>query len=57
MFPLTIFAYLFNPYYAGLYSFGDNGHVYVSMGTLYWAMPVRFGTQMEITHITLVPSY
>ncbi|KAL4234599.1 hypothetical protein ACF0H5_006240 [Mactra antiquata] len=55
MFPLSIGAYLFNPFYAGLYQFSNNGHLYVSMGTLYWAIPCRFGTTMEIAHITLVP--
>ncbi|XP_053401981.1 transmembrane protein with metallophosphoesterase domain-like isoform X2 [Mercenaria mercenaria] len=54
MFPLTIGAYFFNPYYAGLYRHGEHSHVYVSMGTVYWGFPIRFGTNREITKITLV---
>ncbi|KAJ8303304.1 hypothetical protein KUTeg_019700 [Tegillarca granosa] len=53
MFPLTIGAYLFNPFYVGLYKYGDHSHVYVSMGTIYWGMPVRFMTHKEIIKITL----
>lgn len=53
-FPPVVFgAYLFNPFYAGLYRFGDNSHVYVSMGTVYWGFPVRIMTIQEITSITL----
>jgi len=54
MFPITIGAYLFNPFYAGLYRHSDRSHVYVSMGTMYWGFPVRFLTQAEITKINLV---
>lgn len=54
MFPLTIAAYLFNPYFAGLYRHGNHAHVYVSMGTMYWGFPVRFGTNKEITVIKLL---
>nr|XP_011422305.2 transmembrane protein with metallophosphoesterase domain [Crassostrea gigas] len=53
-FPPVVFgAYLFNPFYAGLYPYGDNSHVYVSMGTVYWGFPVRIMTMQEITSITL----
>ncbi|XP_061197484.1 transmembrane protein with metallophosphoesterase domain-like [Saccostrea echinata] len=53
-FPPVVFgAYLFNPFYAGLYRYGDNSHVYVSMGTVYWGFPVRIMTTQEITFITL----
>lgn len=53
-FPPVVFgAYLFNPFYAGLYHYGDNSHVYVSMGTVYWGFPVRIMTMQEITSITL----
>lgn len=53
-FPPVVFgAYLFNPFYAGLYRYGDNSHVYVSMGTVYWGFPVRIMTMQEITSITL----
>ncbi|KAL3858815.1 hypothetical protein ACJMK2_009068 [Sinanodonta woodiana] len=54
MFPVTIGAYLFNPYYAGLYRHGNHNHIYVSTGAAYWGFPIRFGTTSEITQITLV---
>ena len=53
MFPLIIGAYFANPFYVGLYRYGDS-YVYVSPGTVYWGMPVRIFTQHEITKITLV---
>ncbi|XP_005103039.1 transmembrane protein with metallophosphoesterase domain [Aplysia californica] len=56
LFPMMAGAYLLNPFYAGLYSVGDNRHVYVSRGTQYWGIPMRIGTRMEITKITLVPT-
>ncbi|WAR11744.1 TMPPE-like protein [Mya arenaria] len=52
-FPLIIPAYLMNPFYAGLYRHGDHSHVYVSQGTLFASIPIRFGTTMEITRIFL----
>ena len=55
IFPITIGAYLFNPYYAGLYKHGENSHVYVSMGTVYWGFPMRLGTSSEISVIRLRP--
>lgn len=54
MFPLIIGAYLMNPFYAGLYQYGEKGsYVYVSQGTQYWGIPMRIATSMEITRITL----
>ncbi|KAH9502931.1 hypothetical protein Btru_072406 [Bulinus truncatus] len=54
MFPMMIGAYLLNPFFAGLYKYGPNGsHVYVSQGTQYWGIPMRLGTTLEITSITL----
>ena len=52
MFPITVGAYLANPFYAGLYKHGDS-YIYVTMGTYYWGFPVRVMTQHEITKITL----
>ncbi|BFZ13039.1 hypothetical protein BsWGS_16078 [Bradybaena similaris] len=55
MFPMMIGAYFLNPFFAGLYQYGDRGsQVYVSQGTLYWGIPMRLATTMEITRITLV---
>lgn len=52
-FPMIIMAYFVNPFYAGLYRYGESSHVYVSQGTQYWGIPMRLGTTMEITCITL----
>ena len=54
MFPLTIFIYLANPFFLGLYDY-NGGQVYVSEGTVFWGVPMRIGTGMEITHISLHP--
>lgn len=54
MFPLMIGAYFMNPFFAGLYQYGERGsQVYVSQGTQYWGIPMRIATSMEITRITL----
>ncbi|KAH9502937.1 hypothetical protein Btru_072415 [Bulinus truncatus] len=54
MFPMMIGAYLLTPFVADLYQYGPNGsHVYVSQGTQYWGIPMRLGTTLEITSITL----
>lgn len=53
MFPIIIGAYLFNPFYVGLYQ-QDKTHIYVTPGTYYWGFPMRILTQHEITKITLV---
>ena len=55
MFPFMIGAYLFNPFFLGLYQYKD-GYVYVSEGTVYWGIPMRIFTSMEITAITLQSS-
>ncbi|KAL8578690.1 hypothetical protein ACOMHN_045679 [Nucella lapillus] len=52
-FPLMVAAYLVNPFFVGLYRHGESSHVYVSEGTQYWGIPMRLGTSMEVTHITL----
>ncbi|RUS70652.1 hypothetical protein EGW08_021589 [Elysia chlorotica] len=54
IFPMIVGAYLLNPFYLGLYKYGQDGsHVYVCEGTQYWGIPMRIGTSTEITHITL----
>ncbi|XP_041376694.1 transmembrane protein with metallophosphoesterase domain-like [Gigantopelta aegis] len=53
MFPFMIPAYLINPFYAGLYKYGKDSHVYVSMGTQYWGIPMRILTTMEITQLIM----
>ncbi|CAG5130850.1 unnamed protein product [Candidula unifasciata] len=54
MFPMIIGAYFLNPFYVGLYQYGNRGsQVYVSPGTQYWGIPMRIATSMEITRITL----
>ncbi|XP_064599140.1 transmembrane protein with metallophosphoesterase domain-like [Liolophura sinensis] len=53
MFPLIIGAYLINPFFAGLYKYGPSSHVYVSMGTVYWGIPMRVFTTREISEIIL----
>ncbi|XP_067651468.1 transmembrane protein with metallophosphoesterase domain-like [Haliotis asinina] len=52
-FPVIIGAYFLNPFFYGLYRYGESSHVYVSMGTQYWGIPVRIGTTMEVTKIIL----
>jgi hypothetical protein len=54
---MIIGAYLINPFYAGLYQVRPYTHVYVSMGTQYWGIPLRLGTTMEITEITLTKAW
>lgn len=53
MFPLMVGAYLINPFFAGLYHYKGQSYVYVSEGTVYWGIPMRIGSTMEITEITL----
>ncbi|XP_076470421.1 transmembrane protein with metallophosphoesterase domain-like [Babylonia areolata] len=53
IFPLMLVAYLVNPFYRGLYRYGESSHVYVSEGTQYWGIPMRLGTSMEVTDITI----
>jgi len=56
-FPFTIPVYLMNHFYVGLYRHGDHAHVYVSEGTNFAGIPLRFGTSMEITKITLTEKH
>ncbi|XP_029464606.1 transmembrane protein with metallophosphoesterase domain isoform X2 [Rhinatrema bivittatum] len=53
IFPLTIFAYLFNPFFSGLYEVGQKTFVYVSPGTVYYGIPMRLLSRAEITEIVL----
>jgi predicted MPP superfamily phosphohydrolase len=48
-------AKLFMKYHMGLFKEGKN-HLYVTPGTGYWALPVRFGLSPEISLIELVPA-
>ena len=52
--PFTYLVYLQQPYVEGLHRHRDTmTQIYVSPGTGYWGPPMRFGTEAEITHITL----
>jgi predicted MPP superfamily phosphohydrolase len=51
--PFTYLVYLQQPYVEGLYRHNDRTQIYVSPGTGFWGPPMRFGTEAEITHITL----
>ncbi|XP_051787650.1 transmembrane protein with metallophosphoesterase domain [Erpetoichthys calabaricus] len=53
IFPFTIAAYLFNPYFSGLYKVGERNFVYVTPGTVYYGIPMRIASRAEITEITL----
>ena len=48
-------AKLFMKYHMGLFKEGES-HLYVTPGTGYWALPVRFGMSPEISLIELVPA-
>ncbi|KAI5101452.1 transmembrane protein with metallophosphoesterase domain, partial [Silurus meridionalis] len=52
-FPLTILAFLVNPYFCGLYSISEHTSIYVTPGTVYYGIPMRIGSHAEITQITL----
>ena len=52
MFPFTVLTSLINPFQKGLYQY-KAGYVYVSQGSMYWGIPLRIGTFMEITEIIL----
>jgi len=43
---------LSHPFQAGLYKY-KNTQLYVSSGTGYWGIPLRYGTPPEITHLKL----
>ena len=53
LFPMVIFAYLFNPFFAGLYCY-RHGHVYVTQGAVYWGIPMRMFSKAEITQVFLL---
>ena len=54
-FPATgLLHYLVEPYFYGLYNYDKDSYVYVSTGVFYWAAPLRFFCQGEISHITLI---
>jgi len=40
------------PFQSGLYKYKDT-QLYVSNGTGYWGMPLRYGTPPEISHLKL----
>ncbi|CAH1779401.1 unnamed protein product, partial [Owenia fusiformis] len=54
MFPISIGAWLVNPYYQGLYQYSPHQYVYVSPGTFYFGIPMRIFTSMELTEITIM---
>ncbi|XP_060723002.1 transmembrane protein with metallophosphoesterase domain [Tachysurus vachellii] len=53
LFPLTVLAFLMNPYFCGLYRISENTMIYVTPGTVYYGIPMRIGSRAEITQITL----
>ncbi|KAM6449461.1 transmembrane protein with metallophosphoesterase domain [Liasis olivaceus] len=53
IFPLNIGVYFMNPFFAGLYKVGQNTFVYVSLGTMFYGIPMRLGSRAEITEIIL----
>ncbi|XP_029109549.1 transmembrane protein with metallophosphoesterase domain [Scleropages formosus] len=53
IFPISIVAYLVNPFFCGLYHVGESSAVYVSPGTAYYGIPMRIGSRAEITQIVL----
>ncbi|XP_030622558.1 transmembrane protein with metallophosphoesterase domain [Chanos chanos] len=56
LFPLTILAFLANPFFCGLYRVSDHTHIYVTPGTGYYGIPMRIGSRAEITEIILRPA-
>ena len=52
MFPVVVLAYLFNPFFAGLYRY-RHGYVYVTQGAVYWGIPMRTFSEAEITRVFL----
>ncbi|XP_036442746.1 transmembrane protein with metallophosphoesterase domain [Colossoma macropomum] len=55
LFPLTLLAFLVNPYFCGLYRVSEHTMVYVTPGTGYYGIPMRIGSRAEITEIILRP--
>lgn len=53
LFPLTILAFLMNPFFCGLYRVSEHTMVYVTPGTGYYGIPMRIASRSEITNIVL----
>ncbi|TRY89492.1 hypothetical protein DNTS_016065 [Danionella cerebrum] len=53
LFPLTILAFLMNPFFCGLYRVSEHSMVYVTPGTVYYGIPMRIFSHSEITNIIL----
>lgn len=53
LFPLTLLAFLVNPYFCGLYRVSEHTTIYVTPGTVYYGIPMRIGSRAEITQIAL----
>lgn len=53
MFPISLFVYIMQPFFAGLYQPLAGVYVYVSSGTVYNWMPLRDLYPPEIVLITL----
>lgn len=53
LFPLTILAFLMNPFFCGLYRVSEHTMVYVTSGTGYYGIPMRIASRSEITNIIL----
>lgn len=50
--PFGYLVSLVQPYLKGLYSLGENRHIYVNSGIGFWGPPMRLGSHAEITCIT-----
>uniref|UniRef100_A0A8C1H1L5 Transmembrane protein with metallophosphoesterase domain n=1 Tax=Cyprinus carpio TaxID=7962 RepID=A0A8C1H1L5_CYPCA len=53
LFPLTILAFLMNPFFCGLYRVSEHTMVYVTPGTVHYGIPMRIASHSEITNIIL----
>uniref|UniRef100_A0A671MIT1 Transmembrane protein with metallophosphoesterase domain n=1 Tax=Sinocyclocheilus anshuiensis TaxID=1608454 RepID=A0A671MIT1_9TELE len=53
LFPLTILAFLMNPFFCGLYRVSEHTMVYVTPGTSHYGIPMRIASRSEITNIIL----
>lgn len=52
LWPFGYLVSLAQPYLKGLYSLGNNRHIYVNSGIGFWGPPMRLGSHSEITCIT-----
>ncbi len=50
--PFHYLVKLVQPYLKGLYTLGDNHHIYVNSGIGFWGPPMRLGSNAEITCIS-----